>query len=341
MKQNTRILITGATGFIGSYVLRWLLRQGYSVRALRRRNSPLELVSEVVEQVEWVEGDITDLFALEEAFSGVTHVCHCAALVSFRSSDERRMMRINVEGTANMVNFALSAGVQHFVHVSSIAALGRSVHRPEIDESCVWVDGPHNTRYAISKYLSEQEVWRGYAEGLPAVIVNPAMVMGSGFWHVGTARIFRQIYQGLKLYPVGQNGFVDVRDVAQFIGLLIERGITGERYILSAENVLFRDVFFQIADALGKRRPFLRVTPLLAEIGWRVEWLRTLLTGHDPLLTRDSARASSGRYSYRNDKSLSVDAFTYRSLSQTIRETAEQCLAAARDNFSARVLPFA
>ncbi len=339
MTNNRKVLLTGATGFIGAYVLRLLLQRGYPVRALRRHTSPSDLVRDVADQVEWVEGDITDLFALEEAYQGITHVCHCAALVSFRTSDERRMMRVNVEGTANMVNFALDAGVQHFVHVSSIAALGRAANRPQLDETCTWVDSPTNTRYAVSKYLSEQEVWRAHAEGLPAVIVNPSMVLGSGFWHVGTGRIFQQIYRGMKLYPMGQNGFVDVRDVAQFIVLMLERGIQGERYILSAQDVLFRDLFFQIADALGVRRPFIRVTPLLAEIGWRVEWLKSQLLRTDPLLTRDSARASMGRFSYSNKKSLSIGGFTYRPLEQTIRETAVQFLEAARDGFSPRVLP--
>ncbi len=339
MTTDGKVLVTGATGFVGSYVLRLLVQRGYRVRALRRKNSPMDLVREVAEQVEWTEGDITDPFSVEEALNGITRVCHCAALVSFRTADERRMMRVNVEGTANLVNFALKVGIQHFVHVSSIAALGRSPDRPLLDESCWWVDGPHNTHYALSKYLSEQEVWRAHAEGLPAVIVNPSMVLGSGFWDVGTGRIFQQIYRGLKLYPMGQNGFVDVRDVAQFIVLLMERNIEGQRYILNAENVLFRDLFFQIADALKVRRPFVRVTPFLAEIGWRVEWLKSQLTGSEPLLTRDSARASMGQYSFSNAKSLSVGGFAYRPLAQTIRETADQFLAAAQNGFSPSVLP--
>ncbi len=339
MTTDNKVLITGATGFVGSYVLRLLVQRGYAVRALRRRKSSLDLVRDAADKVEWVEGDITDPFAVEEVLRGVTHVCHCAALVSFRSSDEQRMMRVNVEGTANLVNMALEAGVKHFVHVSSIAALGRAANRPEVDETCDWVEGPHNTRYAVSKYLSEQEVWRAHAEGLPAVIVNPSMVLGSGFWDAGTGRIFLQIYRGLKLYPMGQNGFVDVRDVAAFIALLIERGTTGERYILNSENLPFRDVFFQIADALRVRRPFVCVTPILAEIGWRVEWLKSRFWGNDSLLTRDSARASMGRYAYRNNKSLSVDGFLYRPVSQTIQETAAQFLEAARDGFSPRVLP--
>ncbi len=341
MTANQKVLITGATGFVGSYVLRLLVYRGYAVRALRRRNSPFDLVRDVAERVEWVEGDVTDPFAVEEALQGVTHVCHAAALVSFRSSDERRMMRVNVEGTANMVNFALESGVQHFIHVSSVAALGRATDRPELDESCPWAEGPHNTRYAVSKYLAEQEVWRAHAEGLPVAIVNPSMVLGSGFWHVGTGRIFYQIYHGLQLYPMGQNGFVDVRDVAQFIVLLLERSIQGERYILNAENIPFGILFAQIADALGVRRPSFRVTPLLAEVGWRIEWLKSQLLGTEPLLTRDSARASMGCYSYRNNKSLSIGGFAYRPVQQTIQDTAAQFLEASRDGFSPRVLSIA
>jgi len=340
MTNDSKILLTGATGFIGAYLLRLLVTKGYSVRALRRAGSPMDLVRDVADRVEWVEADVTDLFALEAAFDGVTRVCHCAAMVSFHPKDYRRMMQVNVEGTANMVNLALDFGVKKFVHVSSIAALGRTKNRPNLDEKSKWVPGKGNSQYAVSKYLSEQEVWRGHAEGLPVAIVSPSVVLGSGYWNVGTGRIFRQLHDGLKFWSVGRTGMVDVRDVAQFMLLLLESDIIGERYILNARNILFRDLFFMAADALGKPRPFIKVTPALAEIAWRVEWLKEKLLGAEPIVTKESARAGVASYFYENAKSLTMPGFSYRPLEQTVEQTAAQFREAVSDGFAARVLPF-
>ncbi|MCB0533105.1 MAG: SDR family NAD(P)-dependent oxidoreductase [Lewinellaceae bacterium] len=338
--QSTKILVTGATGFVGSYLVRLLVQQGYDVRAIRRGESPMDLVRDVADKVEWVEADVTDIVALEAAFSDVTQVFHCAAMVSFHPKDVRRMRQINVEGTANMVNLALHFGVQHFVHVSSIAAFGRSKERPLLDENSKWIQSKGNSQYAISKYLSEQEVWRAHAEGMHVAIVNPSVIFGSGFWEVGTGRVFKQVYQGLKFWSVGHTGIVDVRDVARFMLLAMEQKINGERFILNAENIGFRELFFKVADALGAKRPFVKVTPLLAEIAWRVEWLKEKLLGTEPIVTRESARASISSFQYANNKSLRVPGFSYRPIDQTIQETAEQFLDAAKDGFGARVLPF-
>lgn len=338
-KDNTLLLVTGGTGFIGSYLIRLLVKNGYRVRAIRRAGSPMDLVQEVAGRVEWVEADVTDLLALEDAFAGVTHVFHCAAMVSFHPRDVARMMQINVEGTANVVNLALANGVKKLIHVSSIASLGRSKERPTLDESSKWVQSKANSQYAISKYLSEQEVWRGHAEGLSVAVVNPAVVLGSGFWDVGAGRIFKQVYQGLKFWSVGRTGFVDVRDVVQFMLLLLENDIDGERYILNAQNTPFRDLFFQVADALKVKRPSIKVTPLLAEVAWRVEWLKEKITGAEPVVTQESARSSVSEFYYDNKKSKSFPGFAYRPLEQTVRDTANQFLEVAQNGFAARVLP--
>lgn len=319
-------LLTGATGFLGSYVARMLVRDGYAVRALKRKDSPVALTGEAAGAIEWVEGDITDVVALEEAMKGVTHVCHCAAMVSFHPRDAHTMYHINVEGTANVVNAALDAGVQRFVHVSSIASLGRDKNRTHLNEKSSWVEGADNTRYAISKYRSEQEAWRGHAEGLPVAVVNPAMIAGAGYWNNGTARFFDQIYKGLKFCPTGSSGFVDVRDVARFICLLLKSDITGERYILCAENMKYKTFFEYIAQTLGVPAPSIPVQPWLAEIAWRVEWIKEKLLGIEPVVTKESARSSVSSYTYSNEKSLTFPNFQYRPLTQTIQETALQYL---------------
>ncbi len=338
MTKNDLILVTGGTGFLGSYLLRMLVRRGLRVRALRRATSPMHLVQEVADQVEWVDSDVTDVLNLDAAFEGVTHVFHCAAIVSFHPRDLRRMMQINVEGTANVVNLALAHQVQKLVHVSSIAALGRTKERPQLDEAAKWVTSKANSQYAISKYLAEQEVWRGQAEGLSTAIVNPAIIMGSGFWELGSALFFKQVDGGLKFAPVGRSGFVDVRDVADFMLRLMESEVGGQRYILSAENVEYKQFFRSIAAALHTKPPFIKVTPLLAEIAWRVEWLKEKLLGGEPMVTKESARSSVSNFYYHNEKSLAFG-FQYRPLEQTIRETAAQYLTAKKSGLSASILP--
>lgn len=339
LQNNPSLLVTGGTGFLGSYLVRMLVAQGYKVRATRRANSPMDLVADVANQVEWVEADITDLGAMEDAMLDVTHVFHCAAMVSFHPRDYQRMMQINVQGTANLVNLCLDQGVRKLVHVSSIAALGRAKERPHLDERSSWVQSSGNSQYAISKFLSEQEVWRGHAEGLPVAIVNPSVILGSGFWDTGSARFFRQIDQGLKFCPVGRSGFVDVRDVARFMILLLESDITGERYVLNGENTLFKDFFDMVAAALGTKPPGIKVTPFLAEVAWRVEWLKEKILGIDPIVTKESARSSVSSYYYNNAKSKSVFGFQYLPLKQTIQATAAQYLASKQSGEKAAVLP--
>ncbi len=338
MTKDDLILVTGGTGFLGSYLLRMLVRQGLRVRALRRASSPMDLVQEVAGQIEWVETDVNDIPNLDAAFEGVTHVFHCAAIVSFHPRDLRRMMQINVEGTANVVNMALEHQVKKLVHVSSIAALGRTKERPDLEETAKWVTSKSNSQYAISKYLAEQEVWRGQAEGLNTAIVNPAIILGSGFWDLGSARFFKQVDDGLKFAPIGRSGFVDVRDVAAFMIRLMESEVSGQRYVLSSENMDYKRFFQIIADALHTKPPFIRVTPLLAEVAWRVEWLKEKIIGGDPMVTKESARASVSRFFYHNEKSLAFG-FQYRPLEQTIRETAAQFLTAKKDHLSPAVLP--
>ena len=339
MDKNNLILVTGGTGFLGSYLIRLLVQKGYKVRALRRTSSPMDLVRDAASQVEWAEGDVTDVVSLEDAFRGVTHIMHCAAISSFHPRDAVRLQNINVDGTANVVNLALDFGIQKLIHVSSIAALGRSKERPQLDESSKWVQSKGNSRYAVSKYLSEQEVWRAHAEGLPVAIVNPAVVLGGGFWDAGSPRFFTQIDAGLKFWPIGRGGFVDVRDVVQFMLHLLESDISGERYILNAQNASFKELFGLIANALGTKPPPIKVTPLLAEVAWRVEWLKEKILGAEPVVTKESARSSVSSFYYDNKKSLTVPGFQYRPLEQTIRETAALFLEAKKTGTKAMVLP--
>ncbi len=338
MQKDSLVLVTGATGFVGSYLIRSLLQKGMRVRALRRKNSRLDLLAGVADKVEWIQADVTDTGALEDAFEGVTHVCHCAAIVSFHPKDADKMLKVNVEGTANIVNLCLDFGVKKLVYVSSIAALGRATNRPHLDESCKWVESKDNSRYAISKYGAEMEVHRGIAEGLSVAIVSPSVIVGSQYWDEGMAGFFKKIDQGLKFCPSGGSGFVDVRDVVRFMTLLLESDISGERYILNSDNLSHKQFFGMIARELGAVPPPVTVGPLLAEVAWRVEWLKEKILGVTPMVTRESARASVTNYTYGNEKSRSVFGFEYLTMEQTVRDTARQFLEAKREGFVLKFL---
>ncbi|MDO8368310.1 MAG: NAD-dependent epimerase/dehydratase family protein [Saprospiraceae bacterium] len=338
MQKDSLVLVTGATGFVGSYLIRLLLKKGVSVRALRRKSSRMSLIAGLEDKVEWVEADVTDLGALEDAFEGVTHVCHCAAVVSFHPKDRHKMMKINIEGTKNIVNLCLDFGIKKLVHVSSIAALGRTPNRPHLDENCKWVESKANSRYALSKYGAEMEVQRGIAEGLSAAIVSPSVIVGSQDWEEGMAGFFKKIDAGLKYCPSGGSGFVDIRDVVRFMTLLLESDISGERYILNSDNLSHRQFFGMIAKELGVPPPPITVGPFLAEVAWRVEWLKEKILGTTPLATKESARASVTNYTYGNEKSRSVFGFEYLTMEQTVRDTAAQYLEAKQEGYSVKFL---
>ncbi len=329
MDKSKTILLTGATGFIGAYLLRQLVKEGYTdVRAIRRSGSPMVLVEDIKKEVDWREGDLLDLPALDEAMKGVAKVIHCAGLVSFNAGDYARLKSVNQTGTANVVNLALEEGVEKLIHISSIAAIGRTKNEPNINEDTKWQDGKWNNPYGISKHLAEMEVWRGIAEGLPAAIVNPANVLGSGFWkdRMGTGQFFYKVWKGLPFYPLGGTGFVDVRDVARFTVQLMESDIVEQRYILSGENLPFKWVFDEIAKALGVRAPYIAVNPFIRETAWRATWLLSKITGKAPFITKETARSSARTFFYDNQKSLAAFPFTYTPIRQTIQETGAQFL---------------
>ncbi|MFN7118485.1 MAG: NAD-dependent epimerase/dehydratase family protein [Saprospiraceae bacterium] len=338
--KNKQILVTGGTGFLGSYLLRYLVREGYTrVRALRRATSKMDLVTEVADQIEWVEGDVLDIFALEDAMQEVQQVYHCAAVVSFDPRDYDQMRQVNVEGTANVVNAALAAGIEKLVHVSSIAAIGRVKNQPIVNEQTKWERSNHNSEYAISKYLSENEVWRGMVEGLNVAVVNPSVILGSGRWEEGPLKFFKVVWNNFPFYTKGTTGFVDVRDVARFMLLLMESDISGERYILNSENLTYQTILNEIALHLNKKPPSILVNPFIQQVAWRVEALRAQLFGGRPLVTRETAATSLRSYYFQNDKSRTDFDFEYTPIRQTIAEACRQFREAATDGFSSRILP--
>jgi dihydroflavonol-4-reductase len=323
-----KVLVTGGTGFLGAYVIRELVEKGWAVRAIRRGSSfPAFISADILQQVEWVTGDILDVVALEEAMEGVTGIIHAAAKVSFAGRDRHELFSINVEGTANVVNMALQQNVRRFVHVSSVAALGRTGQGEHVTEKKSWEESKYNTTYAISKFRGEVEVWRGIGEGLPAVVINPSTILGYGDWNSSSCTLFRSAYQEFPWYTEGINGFVDVQDTARAIVRLLETDISGERYILNGDNWTFRHLLETIAAGFGKKPPTREATALLAGIAWRMERMKSLFSGRPAILTRESARVARSSTTFDSGKILrQLSGFHFTPLEETITEACEAYL---------------
>ena len=326
------VLVTGGTGFIGSHIIHYLLDKGYSVRAIKRPESSFHIIervfsfyqserSDIKNKIEWMDADITDIFSLETCFEGISDVYHAAAIVSFQPGDHGAMQRVNIQGTANMVNVAIEKKIRKFCHVSSIAAIGRADNESVIDENVVWKASRNNSNYATSKYGAEREVWRGIVEGLSAVIVNPSIVLGPGEINSGSTKLIRAVEKGLKFYTLGINGVVDVRDVAQIMIRLKESDIAGERFILSSENITYRTLFRYIAKELNKPEPLFKARKWMGELAWRGEYLRYLITRNKPLITKETARTANKIYKYSADKIKNTLGFQFRPVEQTIKDS--------------------
>ena len=315
------ILVTGGSGLVGKELIHRLLERGERVTALCNQSPLDDFHSPLFRQVPC---SILDIAGLEAAMEGVEQVYHCAALVSFNPTRKKELFSINVEGTANVVNAALNTGVRKMVHVSSVAALGRIREKEAIHEAMQWTEESSNSLYGKSKHLAEMEVWRGIAEGLDAVIVNPTIILGNGDLHSGSTHIFKSVYDQFPWYAEGITGFVDVRDVVKAMIQLMNSNVTSERFILSEGNHTYREVFEKIAKAFGKKPPHRRITPLLAELVWRLEAVKSRFTGKDPLVTKETARTALTKAFFDNSKLPKyLPGFSYHSLDDTIIHTCQ------------------
>lgn len=333
------ILVTGGTGLVGSHLLFKLLKEGETVRAIYRREKTLKRVSNVFSyytdaadqlfsKIDWVEADITNIPKLQDAFKGVTKVYHCAAFVSFEPDKEKLLRKINIEGTANIVNLSLTHNVERLCYVSSISAIGHHTN-PEklIDEQTAWNPEDDNSVYAITKYGAELEVWRGTQEGLDAVIVNPGVILGPGYWHGGNSgSLFKKIHKGIRYYVTGVVGYVAVFDVVKAMQQLMDSAIKNENFILVSENLSFKDFQVKVAKTLGVKAPKKEAKPWLLNIVWRLDWLNHKLFGKRRALSKQTAKSATSVTKYDNSKLKNTMSFEFKSIDKTINDISTQYL---------------
>ncbi|EPR73280.1 3-beta hydroxysteroid dehydrogenase/isomerase family protein [Winogradskyella psychrotolerans RS-3] len=330
------ILVTGGTGLVGSHLLFQLLKSDEPIRAIYRREKTLARVKNVFSyfsndaetlfnKIEWVEADINDIPKLEAAFKGITHVYHCAAFVSFEPDKYNDLRKINIKGTANIVNLSISHQVKKLCYVSTIAAIGHHSN-PEklIDEQTDWSPEDDNSVYAITKYGAELEVWRGTQEGLDAVIVNPGIILGAGYWNGGgSGNLFKRIYKGMPYYTTGVTGYIDVWDVVKAMEQLMHSTIKNEGFILVTENLSFQTFLTKTAKKLEVKPPTKEAKPWLLGIAWRLDWLQHLLFGKRRSLSKQTAKSALSVTNYDASKIINSLNFEFKPIDKSIEEVSK------------------
>lgn len=314
------ILVTGASGFLGQHLLLHLLQYQQPIIALYRTAIPTHQALLSSPLIQWKQCNLCDYEAVTNSLKNATQVYHCANEVSFETTRKNNLIYNNVTSTANVVNACLENKVQKLLHVSSVAALGRANPDEYINENTLWENSTHNSQYALSKHLAELEVWRGIAEGLQAVIVNPSILLGEGNWNKGSTQLFKTVYNEFKYYTQGTNGWVDVKDVVRAMYLLMQSNQHAERFIISEGNYGYKEIFTQMAIQFKKKPPSILASNVMSNIVWRMQYVLFLLAGKKPSVTRETANTAQLKIQYDNSLFLNTfPEFSYTLITETIQ----------------------
>jgi nucleoside-diphosphate-sugar epimerase len=313
------IAVTGANGLLGSYLVRELIRRNLPFKAFKRKSSDLSLLNGVNALIKWCDVDLLDPVSLVDALEDVTQIIHTAAFISFNPRKANHVIDVNAIGTRNLVNACLTTNINRFVHVSSVAALGRQKGQTIINESNKWVESPYHSVYAKAKYLAELEVFRGQEEGLSTVIINPSVILAEANWNSSSAKLFKYVWDQKRLYFDGCINYVDVHDVVAIILSLLDSPIKAERFIASAGKVTNKDFFDKVATYFGKRPPSMRLPIRVLRAAVMIEGFRARLAGAEPQLTRELARLAGLDYTFDNQKIRDTLGFNFQPIDKTLQ----------------------
>ncbi|MFD2563218.1 NAD-dependent epimerase/dehydratase family protein [Aquimarina rubra] len=328
------ILVTGATGLVGTHLLIKLVEEKYQIRALYRTDTKKEYAKSVFvkcckpedqlafDAIDWIQGELNDIPKLSSAFKGITRVYHCAAMISFNPSHYRKLRKINIEGTANIVNLSLINKVEKLCYVSTIATLSENTLQNPIDETAEWNPEISDSVYAITKYGAEMEVWRGTQEGLNAVIVNPGIIIGRGFYDAGSGYLFKKIRKGMKYYTTGTTGYVAVTDVVKIMHRLMNSEVNNERYIVVGENLSFKNAFSLIAKALNKPAPKKKVSPFLMKTAYYLQQFSYFFFRTKRVIFKSSIKSAFSNSFYENEKIKKELTYSFTPVQKAIETTA-------------------
>lgn len=324
------ILVTGGTGLVGSHLLYFLLQENEKVRAIHRAKSDLNSVKKIFSlytseadslynKIEWVEASVNDIPALTEAFKNITRVFHCAAIISFDSSEYKLLKKVNIEGTANIVNLSLANDVKKLCYVSSVSTLGSNIIDSFISEETPWNSDEKNSVYAITKYGAEMEVWRGTQEGLDAVIVNPGVILGTSPNNDGSGVIVGLGAKGIPFYPSGSMGIVDIKDVVRAMIFLMNSEVKNEQYIVVGKNITFKELLSKLAVLFEKKPPTKKLSKGIMLFISGIDWLLNKLFNTKRKVVKANVLSMFTNTTYNTDKLRDQFDFKYTPTDETLK----------------------
>lgn len=312
------ILITGATGLLGSWIAKDLAEQGFRIRAQKRASSQIPALLKGSANIELVDGDILDPLQMEKLLEGVDIVIHSAAVVSFRPSERKKMYEANILGTEILVDLALDKGIDYFLHISSVAAVGRSIQTRLMNEETPWEDNALTSHYSRTKFLAEKEVWRAFSEGLRGSIINPSVILGPAPWERSSAKLLGYVWKKRKFFPGGSLNVVDVRDVSLAIKILLEKNIHGQRFILNSGKIDYASFFRDVAKRFNVPAPSIQLNKGVLKAARIPENILTKIIGKDPLLTREMINNSFSSHEFSAEKFKKSFGFTFIPIDESI-----------------------
>jgi dihydroflavonol-4-reductase len=319
--MSTKVLVTGATGFLGSSVARYLIEQGFHVRTLVRPQSNQNNLLSL--DIEKIEGDLTDSLSLKKALAGCDYLFHVAADYRLWVPNPDHMMKVNVSGTIDLVERAIQAGVKKIVYTSSVAVLGHS-HTDLVNEETPSHFNDMIGWYKKSKYLAEQKIKDLIHEkAYPITIVNPSTPIGPrDIKPTPTGRIVLEAAKGhIPAYVETGLNIVHVDDVAMGHHRALMQGKIGERYILGGENWTLSDILAHIALKMGRKAPLIKLPrgPLIP-LAYLAEMIAHV-TKKDPILTRDGLRMARWRMWFSSEKAIQFLGYQTRPASEALDDS--------------------
>ena len=316
------VLVTGATGFLGSVVTRTLAEHGYRLRIVHRRESRIESVAPYAASL--AVADISDPLETVKAALGMDAIVHMAADLSHWSRHRDRIFRTNVIGTRVIAEAAKTAGVPTLLHVSSIAAVGYSSDGQPIDEEAPNNFVPLKLLYHESKRLAEEEALDARRYGVKVVIVNPGVLYGPrSLEHTFGHTMLELAQRRIPGHPSGGISVADVEDVAHGIASALKRGSDGQRYLLAGHNVSYKDLFERQANILGVPYDGKPIPAFVLAAMARAFELRSRFTGKEPRLNVDNAKIAPLRMWYDSGKAHMELGYRFRPLEETFGRMAD------------------
>lgn len=326
------ILVTGGTGLVGSHLIYQLTLENNVIRATHRADSDIERVkllfkfysknfNQLFKKIEWIEADLNNLSQLQDAFKDISFVYHCAAYISFDPSKYETLRRVNIRGTANIVNLCIKNKIKKLCHVSSVATLGYNIK--EIDENNYWDGNKHKSAYAISKYGAEMEVWRGVQEGVKSVIINPGVIIGPGFSKSAFGTIIKMVTNKKRFHTCGKTGYVDVRDIANIMIRLMNSKIENERYIVVNKNLSYKRVIDIVSSNLGLKNKSTFLSKSKLKIALMLDLVSSKFLNKERKLSKALCKTLTRNFNYSSKKIKKSLSFEFTSILETFEKSCQ------------------